>query len=117
MFLIGKAAQLFEDFIEGKDGDINPPQWLDTLVDDILVNLNTIEYFNQLPLNMKWGVYQDFSDSMNIRLDVKSKWTDLKDGSPIVIYELFIRGELHSPWQSRDEAYREGLEQLMKSIN
>jgi len=77
----------------------------------------TLSGFYKLKFEMQIGVYLDYYDSINYRIDVKSKWTENKKGEPMLIYELFIRGEIQSPWLSRNEAYREVFKEADKIIN
>lgn len=73
--------------------------------------------FNDLPDSMQWGVLQRFMDFSNIRIDIVSKWTELKTGEPVLIYELFVRGEVESPWETRPQARTAAVEKLNEFYN
>lgn len=73
-----------------------------------------IKLFKSLHFEMQLGVYLAYYDSINYRIDVKSKWTENKKGEPMLIYEPFIRGGIQSPWLSRNEAYKEAFKQADK---
>lgn len=80
--------------------------------------VQSVNQFYQLErFEMQIGVYLAYYDSINYRIDVKSKWTENKKGEPMLIYELFIRGGIQSPWLSRNEAYKEAFKQVDKLKN
>lgn len=71
-----------------------------------------------LPEIVRFVYFSQYLDSIDKMVDVKSKWADTKrDGGPILIYDLYINGDVHSPWTNRLEAWEEGFKVMDESIN
>jgi hypothetical protein len=103
----GKNKEQFEKWYEKQT-------YPNTEVEDALLPLSP---FNNLDIRLQIGVYLSFYDSLNYRIDVKSRWTENKKKEPMLIYELFKRGEIQSPWLTRNEAYREAFKQADLILN
>lgn len=69
------------------------------------------EVFMAYHINLQSGVITAYYDSVNVRTDVKSRWTETKEGEPMLIYEAYFLGEIHSPWLSRPDAQKEAFKQ------
>jgi hypothetical protein len=74
--LNGKCKEDFEEWLEHPTEELEGRcSWIDTLgTQSTMVNIWCVEYFNQLPFSMQYGVYIDFFDSVGfIRTLIQSE--------------------------------------------
>lgn len=109
--LKGKAKRLFKLYYSQYTEECEKKK--ETLL------FKTYNYFEKQPISVRWGVYQDFADSLGysliIQQDGKTYYAELS----LMDYDIEIGNLLfESEWlDTRNEAREQAIKQLNKLIN
>ena len=109
MKLTGKAKEDFEKWYTMQNYELD-------LTTDLSPHTPVIG-FDELDDPMKYGVFVDFFDSVNIRVDILSAWEETKTGVPILTYRSYLRGEVYGVWGNRTQSRTAAVEEANEIYN
>lgn len=105
--LNNKAKEFFEEWYE--------PPLVTACKDGCMVELN----FDSMPLNMQWGLYQDWADSLGFSLSIQQDGKTYYAELSLMDYDIEIGNLLfESEWlKTRNGAREQAIKQLNNLIN